>query len=152
MWCDMKLKRFDDFTYIFLVNASQMAYLEDAQKTHDMLQQFNELYRYMMRSDNSALLGEELKALRNHIDIQIGRHKSRFNITLGNNLKNNDIYIKHLSVLDFIDNIMNIALSKYETHFNVSLELKNDDKICLNALVGVENEEELFTIKLTERG
>ena len=148
----MKHKRFDDLTYIFLVNASQMAYLEDAHKTHAMLQKFNELYRYMIKNDNAAMLGEELRALRNYMDIQTSRHEGRFSISLVNSLESSDIYVKHLCLLDFTDNIMSSALARYESYFSVYLELNCHNEICMTASLEAGSGKETFNITLTEEG
>lgn len=146
----MKLKRFDDFTYNFLVNASQMAYLEEAHKTHAMLQKFNELYRYMIRNESVAMLCDELKALQNYIDIQSDRYENWFKIAILNNLKCSDIYVKHLSILDFIENIINTAHSRYENYFNIQLELKSGIEIVITATLQAEDKKEVFNLTLTE--
>lgn len=148
----MMLKRYDDFTFNFLVNASQMAYLEEAHKTYAMLQKFNELYRYMMRLDDFTMLCDELKALQNYIDVQSLRYESWFKIKLVNSLETCDIYIKHLCILDFVENIIRNAHSRHENFFNLKLELKNENKIAVTAELQAEDEKEVFNLTLTERG
>jgi LytS/YehU family sensor histidine kinase len=145
----MKLKRFDDFTFNFLVNASQMAYLEEAHKTYAMLQKFNELYRYMIRPDNSSMLRDELKALQNFIEIQSLIYENWFKIKLVNRLETCDIYIKHLSILDFVENIIRNAHSEHESFFNLNLELKNENEIVVTAELQEENKKEVYNLTLT---
>lgn len=127
------MKKFDEFTYIFLVNASQMAYLEDAGKTHAMLQQFNELYRYMIKSDGTALLIEELKAFKIYMDIQSSRYEGRFSFNFENRISNNDINVRHLSLLDFADGIMNDALTRFEGFFKITFKLNMQGAPCITA-------------------
>jgi LytS/YehU family sensor histidine kinase len=146
----MKLKKFDDFTYIFLVNASQMAYIEDAHKTHSLLQMFNELYRYMIREDDESLLSGELKALQNYIDIQSTRYEGRFKITLENLLDNSDIHIKHLCLLDFVDEVLSNALTMYEGYFNIHLKIQIDINICATIILELDSNQEMFNMILAE--
>lgn len=148
----LKLKRFDDFTHIFLVYASQMAYIEEAHATHAILQKFSELYRYLIKNDDTSMLKDELNALLNYLDIQKNRNQNRFDIVLDNKMKNMDNYIKRLSLLDFADNIMESALMRYESHFNIRLELKNDGNPGLTAFLETDDTNEIFDMTLMEEG
>lgn len=145
----MKFKKFDDFTYVFLVSASQMAYIEDAHKTHALLQRFNELYRYMIREDKSSLLSGELKALQNYIDIYVTRYEGRFGITIENLLDDSDIYIDHLCLLDFVDDVLSNALTLYEEYFNIHLTIQIDKYVCATISLKVNNNMEIFEKILT---
>ena len=80
----MKQRRFDEFTQIFLVNASQMAYLEDAPGTQNMLQKFYELFRYFIKPESQILLSSEMDTLQNYIEIQKIRYGNRFDINFIN--------------------------------------------------------------------
>ena len=146
----MELKNFDDFTYIFLINASQMAYIEDAKKTHIFLQRFNEFYRYMIREDKGSMLSGELKALQNYIDIQTTIHQGRFNITYENLLDNNDVYIKHLSLLEFLNSVLSNALNMYEGYFTIHIEIRNNKHMYATIVLEVDSKKEIFNIILTE--
>ena len=146
----MKLNRFDEFIYLLLVNANQMAYLEDAPKTHSMLWQINELYRYMIRKCDTAMLGDELSALGIYMDIQSARYENRFTIKLHNSLINNVVSIRHLCLLDFVDNIMNSALAGYEGYFDIYLLLHMDGKIRMTATLETDKKKDVFMLILPE--
>ena len=60
----MKQRNFNLFTQAVILNASQMAYLEDAKKTQTMLLRFNELFRYYIKPDSPVILSEELNGLK----------------------------------------------------------------------------------------
>ena len=146
----MILGRFDDFVRIFLVNASQMAYIEEAEKTHAMLQKFSELHRYMIKSGYTSTLGEELKAARSYLEIQTSVYEGRFSFSIENCIKNMDVNIKHLSLLDFIEEIMSNALSGHENRFSLAADLKEGDGIRVTAAIEAGGSKETFGVTLAE--
>ncbi len=146
----MLLKKFDDFTHIFLVNASQMAYIEEASKTHEMLRKFCDLHRYFIKRGQDSLFGEEVKALHCYLDILSYRYVNRFEVIIENNVKDTDIQIKHLSLLDFMDEIMNNALARHENRFRVTVGITAEDNLSISALLEAEDVTESFGTALTE--
>lgn len=131
----MKLRRFDEVTQMFVVNAGQMAYLENAPKTQMMLQMFCELLRYFYKDDTQVSLSKELEALRNYIDIQKIRYGERFDITYVNCSTFEDININHLIIIDFVDHILNNALVQYEGIIDFTVEIKCTDGIFLRVIL-----------------
>lgn len=148
----MKQRRFDEFTQIFLVNASQMAYLEDAPGTQNMLQKFYELFRYLIKPENQILLSSELDSLQNYIEIQKIRYGNRFNINYLNCNGYGDLFIKHLVIIDFFDNILNNALVQYEKIIDFTIEIIADKDINLKVTLKTDTETEEFFMLLVEEG
>lgn len=148
----MKQRRFDEFTQMFIVNASQMAYLEDAPKTQMMLQKFCELLRYFIKVDGQVLLSNEIEVLRNYVDIQKIRYGNRFDITYVNCSGFEDIYIKHLIILDFFDHILNNALVQYEKIIDFTIEIVSGKDINLRITLKTDLEKEEFLRLLVEEG
>jgi LytS/YehU family sensor histidine kinase len=148
----MKQRRFDQFTQIFLVNASQMAYLEEAHGTQAMLQKFNELFRYFIKMDVHVNLSEEINALKNYVDIQKTRYGNRFHITFTNCDNTDDILINHLSIFDFFDYILNNALVQYENTINFDVEIITARNISLRVTLRTDREVEEFNRILLEEG
>ncbi|MBC7959051.1 MAG: histidine kinase [Vallitaleaceae bacterium] len=148
----MKQRRFDEFTQIFLVNASQMAYLEDAPSTQLMLQKFYELFRYFLRRDNQILLANEMDALKNYIDIQKIRYGNRFDINLLNHTEFDYIFINHLVIIDFFDQLLNNALVQYEKIIGFTVEVVSDKDICLKVTLKTDSMVEEFFRVLVEEG
>lgn len=148
----MKQRRFDQFTQLFLVNASQMAYLEEAHGTQAMLQKFNELFRYFIKVDLHVNLSDEINALKNYVDIQKTRYGNRFFITFTNCDTINDIVISHLAIFDFFDSILNNALVQYENTINFDIEVICDKNITLRVTLKTDREVEEFNRVLLEEG
>lgn len=146
----MKLEKFDEFTYLILVNASQTAYIEDAQKTHSLLQQMNKLYRYLIRKENSAMLGDEMNALGIYLDIQASRYENRFHAMIQNSLTNQVVPVRHLCLLDFIDNILNTALAGYEDDFAIRIQLDMEERILFTAILESAGQKQLFQLIVPE--
>jgi sensor histidine kinase YesM len=148
----MKQRRFDEFTQIFLVNASQMAYLEDAPGTQIMLQKFYELFRYFIKPEGQVLLSCEMDVLQNYIDIQKIRYGNRFDISFKNCCIVGEVFINHLVIIDFFDNILNNALIQYEKIIAFEIEIVLSKDICLKITLKTDNEIEEFVRLLVEEG
>ncbi len=148
----MKQRRFDEVTQMFIVNAGQMAYLENAPKTQMMLQISCELLRYFYNGDTKVLLSKELEALRNYIEIQKIRYGNRFDITYVNYSDFEDININHLSIIDFVDHILNNALVQYEGIIDFTVELKCSNGIFLKVILKKDMKKEEFLRPLAEMG
>ncbi len=148
----MKLRRFDEVTQMFVVNAGQMAYLENAPKTQMMLQMSCELLRYFYNGDTQVLLSKELEALRNYIEILKIRYGNRFDVTYVNCSEFEDININHLSIIDFVDHILNNALVQYEGIIDFTVEIKCSDGIFLRVILKKDMKKEEFLRPLAEMG
>lgn len=146
----MKQRRFDEFTQIFLVNASQMAYLEDAPGTQNMLQKFYDLFRYFIKPEGQVLLSCELDTLQNYIDIQKIRYGNRFNIAFVNCSGFGDTHINHLTIIDFFDHILNDALLQYEKIISFTIEVVSGKDISLKVLLETDTETEEFVRLLVD--
>lgn len=147
----MKQGNFNQFTQAVILNASQMAYLEDAQKTHTMLLRFNELFRYFIKSGISVSLAEEMNGLKNYIDIQIMRYGDRLNVEYPEETYDN-ISVKHLQIIGFIDNVLNNALAQYENNIKIVFKIINQGNAYLKVLLNSDNSFEEFSIVLMEEG
>lgn len=148
----MKLRRFDEVTQMFVVNAGQMAYLENAPKTQMMLQMSCELLRYFYNGDTQVLLSKELEALRNYIEILKIRYGNRFDVTYVNCSEFEDININHLSIIDFVDHILNNALVQYEGIIDFTVEIKCSYGIFLRVILKKDMKKEEFLRPLAEMG
>jgi LytS/YehU family sensor histidine kinase len=137
----MKQRRFDEFTQIFLVNASQMAYLEEAPSTQVMLQKFYDLFRYFIKPESRVLLSCEMDILQSYIDIQKIRYGNRFNISFINCSGFGDTQINHLAIIDFI---LNDALIQYEKIISFTIEIVSSKDISLKVILETDSETEEF--------
>ena len=148
----MKQRNFNLFTQAVILNASQMAYLEDAKKTQTMLLRFNELFRYYIKPDSPVILSEELNGLKNYVDIQIMRYGNRVNVKLPEEEVCDHILVNHLEVIDFFDNILNNALAQYENSIKVEMKIDTQNCARLRIFLYSDNNFEEFSIDLMEEG
>lgn len=147
----MRQGSFSQFIQDVILNASQMAYLEDAQKTHTMLLRFNELFRYLIKSGVLVTLAEEMNGLKNYIDIQMMRYGDRFNVEYPEETYDN-ISVKHLEIIGFFDTVLNNALAQYENSIKIVFKIINQNSVCFNIMLNSDNHFEDFSIVLTEEG
>lgn len=146
----MKQRRFDEFTQIFLLSASQMAYLEDASNTQGMLQKFYELFNYFIKNNRTDSLSNEINHLQKYIDIQKIRYGSRFETNFINQPSKEEIFIQRLGSIDFFDLILNDALVKYETIINFNIEIVYGENLGLKIELKTEDKKEEFYKSLAE--
>lgn len=146
----MKRRRFDRFTQIFLVNASQMAYIEEAPVTQDMLQKFIELFRYFNRTEETVSLTEEINALQNYIHLQRLRYGSRFDVSCTKCEDSGDISVSRLTVLDLFDDIISNALIQYENPIRFIFEVSPGDNASIVVTLITDTGTEMFSRLLTE--
>ncbi|NLE26180.1 MAG: histidine kinase [Clostridiaceae bacterium] len=147
----MKQGNFSQFIQDVILNASQMAYLEDAQKTHTMLLSFTELYRYLIKPGVTATLAEEMNGLKNYIDIQIMRYGDRLNVEFPEENYDN-LSVKHIEIIGYFDNLLNNALAQYENRINIVFKIINQSNAYLKILLNSDNSFEDFSIVLMEEG
>jgi len=141
----MEQKRLNEFICNILVNASQMAYVEDAHGTLMLLENFNEVFRYLIRDIQTVTLFYELEILNKYITIIKVQHGDRFNVHLENEEQNKGIFINHLSVIDFFDNILYKVLEQFDKPVNITLEFDMSKDNCLKIILESEDHRETFT-------
>lgn len=148
----MKLKAFEEFVYIILVNASQTAYHEEAHTTHTLLSNLNVFYKYMIKGDDSSMLNEEINTLKHYYNIQNARYGNRFKLSV-NGCFEGDIFIDHASIITYIDDTLNSLLNRHEDFFwmNLSVVIK-EQTILLELLVETVGKKEFHSKSLARRG
>jgi len=146
----MERRRFDRFTQIFLVNASQMAYIEEAPGTQDMLQKFIELFRYFNRPEERVSLTEEINALKIYVDLQRLSYGSRFDVVWTNCEDPEDISVRRLTMLDLFDNILSNALVQYENPIRFIFEVTCGKNAGVSVTLKADEETEVFTRSFSE--
>lgn len=140
----MEQKRLNEFINNFLINANEMAYIEEALNTHRFLENFSELFRYIVSKEQSSTLFNELKVLNNYIYVQRIPYGDRFSITFHNHDKNKAIFINHLDVIDFLDSILYQVLEKYENYINITIEFEVKSSVIMTIKIDANNEKKVF--------
>jgi|GEM_PF-3341767 len=102
----MQSIRMHEFISDVIVNAAQLAYVEDANGTNMLLLQLNEFYRYNIRDSNIATLYKEIDILKKYIAIQKMRAGDRFSVEVENDFVYQSLYVQRMSLVGFVDKIL----------------------------------------------
>jgi len=141
----MERKRVDEIICNFLINANQLAYIEEAHSTLMVLENLNDLLRYFIRDVQMVTLYDELEILKKYITIEKMRHGDRFSVYLNNGNENRAYYINHLSVIDFFDTVLYKALERFEHFIKFTLQIHTDDVRRLKIILDTNDSKEIFT-------
>ena len=144
----MEQKRLNEFTYGFLVNAAQMAYVEEANNTSILLQNFNQVYRYLIRDVELVTLYNEVEVLKKYINVQKTRYENHFSVEINNDIKNKAIFINHLNVINFFDSILHSSLERFEKSININLEFESSENTLMIIKLKYNDVNETFTLNL----
>lgn len=144
----MEQKRLNEIINNFLINANQLAYIEEAAKTYELLGNFNELFRYIVNNETTNPLFNELEVLKKYIYVQKVPYGSRFDVSFNNEDKNKAVYIKHMEVINFFDWVFHQILEKYEDFIYINLNFETENLINMIISVDSNNQREVFTKSL----
>lgn len=137
-----------ELTLSLMANASQMAYVEEAHGTLAMLENYNEVFRYLTGSMQSVTLFNELEILAKYITVQKMRYGDRFNVSFVNQDQNKGIFISHLTIIDVFDSVLHAALERYEGTFNIFMDLEAEADNSVKITLETEESRESFIIAL----
>lgn len=144
----MNPSRISELISLFLVNAAELAYVEEAHGTFALLNNLNQVYRYMIRDVDEVTLYNEIDILEKYIELLKMSYGDRFEVKFTNNDENKNIYIKHLSAIDFFDRILFCFLENYEDFISISISCQVLEDISMNMNVVIGNHVEYFSQKL----
>lgn len=112
----MESRRIINLTSDFLVNACQLAYVEEAYGTLSILENLNDLLRYITRPIETITLFEEITILEKYITLYRTRFGERLSIIINNSGENKAIYIERMKIINEIDRyLMNIIDNSQES-------------------------------------
>lgn len=144
----MENKRIFGLTSDFLVNAGQLAYVEDAPGTLNLLENLNHVFRYITSSPGSVSLTDEIAVLQKYILLYKSRFGERFNITVPNLPEFKVVYINHLQVIDFVDEILTGIFDHYDENITIILTFYLISKDKWNMRLTIANDGRFFEKEL----
>lgn len=147
----MKINRVNEITKNFLINATQMAFLERAEATYTMLEKFSEFYRYLIRKTDICILFDELEVLKMYIFIKKNIYGEKLNVHFENEEQYKNVYIKHLSIIDYFDEILLEEIININNDLNINFIFEIEEKIRLNVEVDSNKSKKLYSQVLWER-
>jgi hypothetical protein len=102
-----------DLVMEFLISTTQMAFIEQADITYKLLANFTEVYRYINKMQSVTSLYYEIEILLKYIFIKKNIAGDKFNVRVENFMDYKNVYINHLSLINYFDEVLNNCLSKY---------------------------------------
>lgn len=140
----MDNKRLSEFTHNCLVTATQVAIVEQAEKTLGLIEKLDEVFLYLVRDIKNVTLYKEMQIVENYVAIQKVRYGNRLNFYFINDQSFKKIHLTHKSIIDYFDSILTSSLEKFEGIINFTLEfdlIKND---CLIIVLESTDSKEIF--------
>jgi Fe2+ or Zn2+ uptake regulation protein len=144
----MEDKRLIQITNNFLLSANELAFIEEAEGTRDLLLNFYDLFRYIISRDEEISLYSELEALKKYIIIQKARYNNRFTVHIDNEEANKDIFIKRSLLIDYFDQILYRIIEDLENTVHFTFEFEIGETILIKLVQNVGNKLETYSINL----
>lgn len=140
-------KRFMEITNNFLLTATELAFIEEAEVTRAFLADFYDVFKYISGGDHTVSLFIELENVKKYIFVQKTRYNNRFSVDLLNKEEYKVIFIKRSSVLEYFDQrLSNVEGLQAKVHYIFGFETAECCYFSLTQKIG-ENDE-TFKIKL----
>jgi len=143
----MHLIRMHEFTSDVIVNAAQLAYVEDANGTNMLLLQLNEFYRYNIRDSNIATLYKEIDILKKYIAIQKMRAGDRFSVEVENDFIYQSLYVQRMSLVGFVDKVLT-ELMEQSLYVWLKIVIQLDPSIMVHLYQRIDKGEYNYKFKL----
>jgi hypothetical protein len=103
-------KRIMEITNNFLLTATELAFIEEAENTRAFLADFYDLLKYVTGEELTVSLFVEIEIVKKYINVLKTRYNNRFSVNLKNEEDYKYIFIKRSSILDYFDQkLSNIA-------------------------------------------
>lgn len=141
----MEQERMVDMIQSFMVSATQLAYVEEAHGTLALLEDANEVFRYIFNNVQTVTLFNEVEIFNRYQKITRVRYGDRFTVSFANQNSYKSVYIPHLSVVGIFDSIYKLILDQNETCIDLFAEVEmNIDANTLTVKVVTEKHEPFY--------
>jgi LytS/YehU family sensor histidine kinase len=107
-----------------LLDASQLAFIEEAPKTFKLLDSYLKFLRYLTKEKEIECLDNEVEAIEHYISIQKIHYDFDFRLTINKDEMLKTLFITKSNLIMFVDNILSNILSGEERF--IGAELKFD--------------------------
>ncbi len=98
--------RLNELTKSILLDASQLAFIEEAPKTFKLLDSYLKLFRYVTREKEIECLECEIEAVNHYINIQRIHYDFDFEVSIDKAEVLKTIFISKLSLFTFFDELL----------------------------------------------
>ncbi|MDR9828529.1 PocR ligand-binding domain-containing protein, partial [Vibrio sp. FNV 38] len=116
------------FLFNVLNTIGRLAYLEEADRTENMLYNFSDMMRYLLRKSSRGVitLGHEVKYVKNYMSIQNVRMGDRFSYTCNIPDKYSNIPCPFLILQPLVENFFNYVVEPRDIMSTLSIEAHDD--------------------------
>lgn len=118
------------FLFNVLNTIGKLAFLEDAQKTEDMVYLFSDMMRYILKKGDNKLItiGSEVNSIRNYLAIQQIRMKDRFTYEISVPDQYAQIASPFLILQPLVENCFNYVVEPREVKSHIIIRAYDDGK------------------------
>lgn len=135
----MEVKRIHEITNSFLVNASELAFIEEAEGTNALLSDFFDLFKYLTGEEQTVTLFDELEIVRKYVSVQKTKYNNRFTIEIKNIEEYKSVYILRSQILEYFDNTLCNIIEDVEGTVDYLLELETKEGCSLKLVQRIGN-------------
>jgi hypothetical protein len=141
-------KRVMEITNNFLLTATELAFIEEAEGTQAFLADFYDLFKYLIGEERTVSLYTELEIVKKYIFVQKTRYNNRFSVNLSNNEDNKFIFIKRTSILEYFDQKLSSIIEDLQDIVRYDFEFETGESCYFTLIQRIGENCETFKIKL----
>ena len=145
------------FLFNVLNTIGKLAFLEDAQKTEDMVYLFSDMMRYILKKGDNKLItiGSEVNSIRSYLAIQQIRMKDRFTYEITVPEKYFPIASPFLILQPLVENCFNYVVEPREVKSHITIRAYDDGKTIFIEIIdngdGISPEKISFILSNTSK-
>lgn len=140
----MDNRKLFEFMHNCVVTASHNAYISHDQKTFELLRNMDEVFMYFAKNSKVVMLYDELRVLEKYGYLQKLKYGDRFNLNLKIDDSYKNVFINHMGIIDFFNDILEKSLDIYEGKLDFTVEFETSSRF-FRVRLNSQNEEELYT-------
>ena len=124
----MNQNKINEITHSLLVTLAQLAYINE-EMTYDLITDLDKLFLYLTRKDKTVTLYNEIKFLLIYLKFEEIKNGEKFEFILKNQEEYKNIYIMHLDVIDYFDEILIKYNLDYENYKTIMINFTNKGNV-----------------------
>ncbi|WP_070000372.1 histidine kinase [Cellulosilyticum sp. I15G10I2] len=145
----MYKERLKELTHSVLLDASQLAFIEEAPKTFNLLDSYLKFFRYLSKEKEKECLDYEIEVIEHYINIQRTHYDFNFEVAIDKDKMLKTIFITKSSLIAFFDKLLINILSQEEKCKRMALEFEiQNGQVKVILEVSYLNKAEIFSALL----
>lgn len=115
-------RKLREFIHSSLITATQLAFIEKAEKTRTFLKQLDEVLQFQAKEQKVITLFDEIITLEKYASILKTRYGNRYNLYFSNEELYKNVFVTRSTVIDFFDSLLKNLLDRCEDNINIGLK------------------------------